>query len=156
MAIDAGKLGGGAVVACALAGVTRKTGVQVSAPAAAALARNARRDGSLHGRCAILARLHRLSSTRGSGTLKPHRQSGVTFREPSKRMLGPDLSLTIGTARRPGQCRRGQISVTCSSCVRGQSLLETVLFGLDQAAVADSGLREFLTWNLLLVLRRAE
>jgi hypothetical protein len=46
MAIDEGKLGGAALVACALAGVTRKTGVQASTPAAAALARKARRDGS--------------------------------------------------------------------------------------------------------------
>ena len=43
--IDDGKSGGAALVACALAGDTRNSGTQASAPAAAAPARKARRDG---------------------------------------------------------------------------------------------------------------
>jgi hypothetical protein len=43
--MEDGKPGGAALVACALAGVTRKAGTQASAPAAAAPDRNARRDG---------------------------------------------------------------------------------------------------------------
>jgi hypothetical protein len=43
--IEDGKFGGAALVACALAGVTRNSGAQASAPAAAAPATKARRDG---------------------------------------------------------------------------------------------------------------
>jgi len=43
--MDDGKFGGAALVACALAGLTRNTGIQASAPAAAAPATKARRDG---------------------------------------------------------------------------------------------------------------
>src|SRR5690348_13603993 len=43
--IDGGKSGGAVLVACALAGGTRNSGTQASAPAAAAPAIKARRDG---------------------------------------------------------------------------------------------------------------
>jgi hypothetical protein len=43
--MEDGNPGGAALMACALAGLTRKAGTQASAPAAAAPDRNARRDG---------------------------------------------------------------------------------------------------------------
>jgi hypothetical protein len=43
--MEDGNPGGAALVACALAGLTRNAGIQASAPAAAAPDRNARRDG---------------------------------------------------------------------------------------------------------------
>src|SRR5216683_3227107 len=115
MEIDEGKPGGTALVACALAGVTRKMGVQASAPAAAALARKSRRDG-LPARSAArpaarpipppagppageVSSLARALSRSWRGSigpprymnrtpLKPHPQSGESFRKPSIRLLG--------------------------------------------------------------------
>src|SRR5580693_7130513 len=94
--MDDGKLGGGLLVAAALAGLTRNTGVQASAPAAAAPARKARRDGPAErdwpvalGAWLVWSRSSWrdcIGSPTYSGAARPWRRPG--YLKPTKHALG--------------------------------------------------------------------
>src|ERR1035438_700497 len=112
MEIDEGKLGGAALVAWALAGVARNTGVQASAPAAAAPARKARRDGPLAGLSV------RIGSGSWRGCIGSPRYMNQAPRGPSAPWVAcPETKHALGWfrcahdrhIRRHGQGPRGQI-----------------------------------------------